>query len=189
MKRRGITITEVLVVVVILAILMALLFPAFAKAKMESKAAATKISLRGFYQGLLLYQADYEERVQFGPVSEMGLPHAGQGFANFMRSYTKVPSNEWLKHERFFPCGLKLTNLHYLGLWYFGNYIGPTGWESEVQKYKEKTVVLADMNCNEASVDMNCQFCDKRSIGITLTGQILDRRSSEYKIDQQEFYH
>lgn len=187
MKKLGVTLVEILVVIAILAILAALLFPVFAKAKLSAKVSASSQNLKHFWLGLELYRQDNDEQVEFGSLSQMGLPSAGPGYDNFLRSYTGDPKFTWNKHSEYAPCGWSVTGSDmFRGLIYFGNMI--SDWPKDVLIYKANNVVLADKNCNTSDVKIDCQFCDKRSIGITLGGALRDRRSSERLVIDQRFY-
>lgn len=57
-KRRGITLIELLVVIAIIAILAAILFPVFNRAKVEAKKRADSANLGSIHQALKLYEND-----------------------------------------------------------------------------------------------------------------------------------
>ncbi len=61
MKRRAFTLIELLVVIAIIAILAAILFPVFAKAKVAAKKTAGISNQKQLALGLLLYTADYDD--------------------------------------------------------------------------------------------------------------------------------
>jgi prepilin-type N-terminal cleavage/methylation domain-containing protein/prepilin-type processing-associated H-X9-DG protein len=61
-KRNGFTLIELLVVVAIIAILAAILFPVFARAKERAKSSACVANLRQIGQSLSMYMQDYDER-------------------------------------------------------------------------------------------------------------------------------
>ena len=186
MKKQAFTLVEVLCVIVILSILSAILFPVFASAKMASKVGAAKQNLHGFWLGLKIYQADHEEKVEFGPAEEMGLPLASDDWFNYVKDYTKNYSSGWAEKQQYLPCGLSLTEDDWEGLGYMP--LNLTDFPRDILKYENDTVILFDKNCNARGTRITCQFCRKRSIGITLGGAIRDRTNSEWLTDNQKFY-
>lgn len=63
MKHRGFTLIELLVVVAIIAILAALLFPVFSKAREKARQTACISNERQLAQGVLMYAQDYDEEL------------------------------------------------------------------------------------------------------------------------------
>ena len=62
-KRNGFTLIELLVVIAIIAILAAILFPVFAKAREKAKQASCTSNIKQLMLGLLMYANDYDERL------------------------------------------------------------------------------------------------------------------------------
>jgi len=63
MRRRGFTLIELLVVIAIIAILAAILFPVFAKARDAARAASCKSNLKQIVTGAMMYSQDYDEKL------------------------------------------------------------------------------------------------------------------------------
>src|SRR5438105_4390189 len=61
--RRGFTLIELLVVIAIIAILAAILFPVFAKARARAQATTCGSDLKQFGNAFLMYASDYEDRL------------------------------------------------------------------------------------------------------------------------------
>lgn len=59
--RRGFTLIELLVVIAIIAILAAILFPVFAKAREKARTASCQSNVRQIAMGVLMYADDYDE--------------------------------------------------------------------------------------------------------------------------------
>lgn len=59
--RRGFTLIELLVVIAIIAILAAMLFPVFARARESARKASCGSNLRQITKGFLMYAQDYDE--------------------------------------------------------------------------------------------------------------------------------
>jgi prepilin-type N-terminal cleavage/methylation domain-containing protein/prepilin-type processing-associated H-X9-DG protein len=70
MRRAGFTLIELLVVIAIIAILAAILFPVFAKAREKARAASCLSNLKQFGLAALSYAQDYDERL---PLSFIGI--------------------------------------------------------------------------------------------------------------------
>lgn len=63
MKRRGFTLIELLVVIAIIAILAAILFPVFAKAREKARQASCLSNVKQLSLGMLMYAQDYDETI------------------------------------------------------------------------------------------------------------------------------
>ncbi len=65
-KRMGFTLIELLVVIAIIAILAAILFPVFARAKAKAKQASCLSNVKQQALGVIMYLADYDEMFPMG---------------------------------------------------------------------------------------------------------------------------
>jgi prepilin-type N-terminal cleavage/methylation domain-containing protein/prepilin-type processing-associated H-X9-DG protein len=64
-KKLGFTLIELLVVIAIIAILAAILFPVFARAREAARASSCKSNLKQIGTGWMMYVQDYDERTPF----------------------------------------------------------------------------------------------------------------------------
>jgi prepilin-type N-terminal cleavage/methylation domain-containing protein/prepilin-type processing-associated H-X9-DG protein len=72
--RRGFTLIELLVVIAIIAILAAILFPVFAKAKEKAKQASCMSNMKQIALALIQYATDYDDRLPIGGLQGTGVP-------------------------------------------------------------------------------------------------------------------
>ncbi len=78
--RRGFTLIELLVVIAIIAILAAILFPVFARAREKARQTSCLSNLKQLSLGFLMYVQDYDERVLDGWNALYACSNQWQGF-------------------------------------------------------------------------------------------------------------
>lgn len=186
MKPRAFSLLEVFSIAIILAVVSATLMPVFANAQLESKSQAAKANLRSFWRGLKIYQSNYDEKVEFGAPADMGLPATSYTMARFTDAFTGDFHDSWSTKQKYLPCGLQLSAEDTDGLGY--SPLNRSDWAKYAPLLGVNTVVMYDKNCNRPGTRVMCQFCSKRSIGVTLNGLIRDRINIDYRVDQQNFY-
>jgi prepilin-type N-terminal cleavage/methylation domain-containing protein/prepilin-type processing-associated H-X9-DG protein len=103
--RRGFTLIELLVVIAIIAILAAILFPVFAKAREKARQTSCLSNLKQLGLGILSYAQDYDEKL---PLAVAGNPPTIYIFTELIDPY--------LKNTQIWQCPSKsdpvvLTNL------------------------------------------------------------------------------
>jgi len=102
--RRGFTLIELLVVIAIIAILAAILFPVFARAREKARTASCSSNVKELQLGVLMYAQDYDERtpgaygnssrdtgfdLPRGPVSNRGGTSSWWFWADMIYPYVK----------------------------------------------------------------------------------------------------
>jgi len=97
MRRKGFTLIELLVVIAIIAILAAILFPVFAKAREKARTSSCQSNLKQLSIGLMQYTQDYDET----------LPR--RYFAAEAQSW-RVVIQPYLKSEQVFRCPSNTAN-------------------------------------------------------------------------------
>lgn len=85
-KTRGFTLIELLVVIAIIAILAAILFPVFARAREAARGTSCKSNLKQMNTAIQMYTQDYDEILPSGGV---GLPAAPNRWYHFIDPYIK----------------------------------------------------------------------------------------------------
>ena len=94
-SRNGFTLIELLVVIAIIAILAAILFPAFARARENARRSSCQSNLKQIGLGMLQYVQDYDENFPTGwvendpPVGAQILRPTGRGWAGQVMPYMK----------------------------------------------------------------------------------------------------
>lgn len=89
MKRRGFTLIELLVVIAIIAILAAILFPVFARARENAKRSSCANNLKQIGMGMLQYTQDYDEKSLPNSVTGSLLGAPGFSWPVLIYPYTK----------------------------------------------------------------------------------------------------
>jgi prepilin-type N-terminal cleavage/methylation domain-containing protein/prepilin-type processing-associated H-X9-DG protein len=98
-RGRGFTLIELLVVIAIIAILAAILFPVFARAREKARQASCQSNQKQNALGLLMYAADYDGRIMS--------PRQGKGdgsCGNAPYRTWKVVLQPYVKNQQMFSC-------------------------------------------------------------------------------------
>ena len=120
MTRRGFTLIELLVVIAIIAILAAILFPVFAKAREKARQSSCMSNLKQIGIGLLAYAQDYDETFpSIGGANYTVDDHLTSGNGNFGWDGTSMVYHDWayvilpyLKNTQIFICPSSTYNCY-----------------------------------------------------------------------------
>ena len=111
-KNSAFTLIELLVVIAIIAILAAILFPVFARARENARRSSCQSNLKQIGLGILQYSQDYDEMLvqgSYGP----GTNHP-EGASNATTTYKWMDAiYPYIKSEQIFVCPSDSTNLPY----------------------------------------------------------------------------
>jgi prepilin-type N-terminal cleavage/methylation domain-containing protein/prepilin-type processing-associated H-X9-DG protein len=100
-NKRGFTLIELLVVIAIIAILAAILFPVFAKAREAARKTACINNLKQLGTGIMMYAQDYDETM---PSANFGGLGATPTYASYGWSYIFVILEPYLKNQGILAC-------------------------------------------------------------------------------------
>src|SRR5690349_12257289 len=85
--RRAFTLIELLVVIAIIALLAAILFPVFARARENARKSSCMNNLKQAGVGLMQYTQDYDETMVIYPYAQTGITTRGLGW--YLMPYVK----------------------------------------------------------------------------------------------------
>lgn len=108
--RRGFTLIELLVVIAIIAILAALLFPVFARAKASAKKTACISNLKQIGDAITMYMSDFDDIFPHAvDPSDKWTPQIWDGFPDFEAEIPKMPLmtevlQPYIKNHEVFHC-------------------------------------------------------------------------------------
>lgn len=131
--RRGFTLIELLVVIAIIAILAAILFPVFAKAREAARKTSCASNLRQVGLAILSYTQDYDETYPYDPYAYgRGIGYGGNQFANDTAwVYRVLP---YIKNQAVFQCpsatpntGTPQPKTNLIGYWVNGALFATNG--------------------------------------------------------------
>jgi prepilin-type N-terminal cleavage/methylation domain-containing protein/prepilin-type processing-associated H-X9-DG protein len=109
MSRRGFTLIELLVVIAIIAILAAILFPVFAKAREKARQASCLSNVKQIMVGMLSYTQDYDECLPFGSND----PGPASGYTAW--GYWQDSIMPYCKNSQLFICPSNKTGTYRSG--------------------------------------------------------------------------
>jgi prepilin-type N-terminal cleavage/methylation domain-containing protein/prepilin-type processing-associated H-X9-DG protein len=109
MSRRGFTLIELLVVIAIIAILAAILFPVFAKAREKARQSSCLSNIKQIGLGYLMYAQDYDERLPRGA----GYVHPNTIIATYGEWYMTIAP--YVKNTGIYTCPSRNTGRIYSG--------------------------------------------------------------------------
>jgi type II secretory pathway pseudopilin PulG len=164
-RRIGFSLVEIVIVVSIIVILVAILSPVFARAKMAAKETSSKGRLRQIYVYATLYRQDWDTGIRKGMASEMGLPT----FEGYVVNWMEMPKEMYKT-----PCaGMSSYKSYSNYLWAPDDSVA---WKQLIEKYGNSVFIVQDRGCNSSEIDTDLQFSHKVGIVVNFDGAISTRR-------------
>ena len=165
---RGFALIEVLIVVAILSILAALLFPVLSAARLEAKSTSSKAKLHNISLALMIYRSDWGGTSDVGDLPDLGLPstiqiartanNLGVGVGGWVSGCAYHPQSAPPRHTMF----------------YFPGEGGPRLVEASTT-FQEDLLMVADDQCSSADINIQDVYRSKRGLGVLLSGTLVDR--------------
>lgn len=100
-NKRGFTLIELLVVIAIIAILAAILFPVFARAREAARKTACINNLKQLGTGIMMYAQDYDETM---PSTNFAGMFTTPTYANYNWSYVFMMLEPYIKNQGILAC-------------------------------------------------------------------------------------
>ncbi|MEN6643666.1 MAG: DUF1559 domain-containing protein [Armatimonadia bacterium] len=122
MKRLGFTLIELLVVIAIIAILAAILFPVFAKAREQARRTSCLSNLKQLALATMAYGQDYDELLPVAATQGNSMPNVTQGLMPYVKNWQLFycPSIESLvPADATLRAGQSNFNLGNIGYYYW----------------------------------------------------------------------
>jgi prepilin-type N-terminal cleavage/methylation domain-containing protein len=174
--KKAFTFVELLVVIAVLSILAALLYPTFARAKYSAKIAKTKLQLSQIGKATIIYQIDNGGDGVYGTCYEMGLPPAPP--PNYL------PILNQLKP----PHAPHPLSPEY-GQLYYTMYRSPDAselypWEQYAERARENSVLYIDPFNNSSDVPLSAiSYNQYWVLGITVGNQLISKKRGGQFLD------
>ncbi|MGE0001052.1 MAG: type II secretion system protein [Fimbriimonadaceae bacterium] len=167
-KRRGISLTEVVVVAAILSVLAALLSPVLKSARRQARIGASQLNMKQLVAALNLYRSELGDE---GGASEIGLP---PGISPLLRAKsitlemtrtggTPIPGARVAVYTYMFPGEGPLGSLEQL-----------KSWREHLVATDSNPVLIVDPTHNDCP---DCAFVTKLGLGAFLDGSVRRRTS------------
>lgn len=161
-SRRGFTLIELLVVIAIIAILAAILFPVFARAREKARQNNCLSNLKQMGLSALMYCQDYDERLLFAEMRNAGTPYAQWAQRNHGTHYYADLLYPYVMNRQIFYCPSR--NDTWIGYGYnirLG-YISGVGYEDQTS-YLYRGVSLGEVKFPASTVWMADSHYDYQS--------------------------
>ena len=188
-KQKGLTMMEVLIVLLIVAILTVIATPIVSKIKMNIQIHQSQNKLKQLHTAVSIYRQDYEGEGYI----RFDMPNAFYGLGLPIKN-TSFRQHLGVDDEMFVsPCGSDITifeswrlgtigHISYTAAMYdpallhppLGNYFD---YKDYVATYRENIVIFVDPYCNASGTSMRNPFVRKRGLAILLSGQMVNKFS------------
>ncbi len=216
-RSRALTLLEALIVVLIIGMLAAMLYPVFESLKMKMRVVGTVQRMKQFHVALQMYRQDWGGADVFASwrsFSVLGLPAASLSDPTWMHLTPPLPGvsrRDWIG-----PCGFDVDRNPSSGPggWFDRRYIyprhggcisyaaslyAPAVMEDQdrasnyglywdyIPTYRDHIVIIAEFYCNPPNVDLMNSNVRKRGIALLLSGQVVNRNDVGSILDLRWF--
>lgn len=160
---RAFTLLEALVVLVVAAVIASLLFPVFNNIRNRMLESVCVSNLRQIHGAATLYRVEHDGDSKYGLPEEMGLPF----WMDQLEEAGYLPPDSGV-----FKCTAPASGIDpaspalYMSFW-----LTP-GWREYCQKYREDSILLADVNHNPPMRPLRSPYVQHHCIGLYLGGQV-----------------
>jgi prepilin-type N-terminal cleavage/methylation domain-containing protein len=162
-RRTGFSLVEIIVVIAIIGIVSAMLFPVIVRARKAGEITATGQRLRQCHMAISIYRLDWENAT-YGAASDMGLPPLGV----VAQSKLGLPIETWrsacVSHAATSP---RMDFMYNVG--------DSPQYTADALLFESNLILLADIGCNDPDVPIYSDYYPIRGIGILLGGTLVQR--------------
>jgi hypothetical protein len=168
MRRRSVTLLELVVALTVVAVIAAIAYPVIRNAVKRSKETVCMNKLHQLHAAIALYRTEYGGDGVYGRIEQMGLP-PGIHTLYYMKRLT-------LQDLRCAgdPRSNAAPVAVYVVMWYVDEKFDsrPTKWEQYASEQRENSILLVDPNHGNPSVHPQAWRFKHRAIGLFLNGTI-----------------
>jgi|GEM_PF-1200420 len=181
LKVRGFTLLEIVMVMSILALLAALLYPVFQQGKKQAYKTSCQTNLHQAWLAIALYQQNNDGDAIYGTDYEMGLPPRFYGTTISNTTDDDIASLLNIKslHCHFYPSRFSTSgkyfdyNFMYQDPWQQAN--GQNNWEAYSRKFQANSILLTDENHNDANIPLFSPNFPKLGFGVNVGGELITK--------------
>jgi prepilin-type N-terminal cleavage/methylation domain-containing protein/prepilin-type processing-associated H-X9-DG protein len=145
-RRRGFTLIELLVVIAIIAILAAILFPVFARARENARRSSCQSNLKQIALGIKQYSQDYDEKFTPRCTTCSSSPGVSRGWSQLIQPYVKSTQILQCPSEKYPPIDVAdMSSRQFSDYWGNLNIMPAHDGVSEAKlSYSANTVMVGD---------------------------------------------
>lgn len=167
MRRRGLTLVEVLTCLAIAAVLAAVLLPVLGEAKASSRRSVTASNFHQIYAALSLYRNEYGGDGFYGEASRMGLPTD----MDILAKSQKLP-------KTLFRSGCPSIRAPFMRealfrqMWHTDGDPTMEEWTPYTKRYQGASILVGDDNCDFRDQHYANPMASHRAIGLYEAGNV-----------------
>jgi len=173
-RGRGFSVVEVLVVVTILALIAALLYPVYATSKRRAKERVCISNLKSIFSAISMYRSNHDGEGRYGDWISMGLPTGlsvlpDEGYMDpGGLECVGIPFAPNIEKPFYLPAGW-LTGWEPLRE---PSNLSPGSWRDYVEKWRDEAIFVQDMNHQEPGTSVGSLLQTHRGLGLYVGGHV-----------------